>query len=115
MPYDATGMRWIFHGHCISSFALSVVVDQFNVKSVGSFEAKNDAPIRPHRDRPKPLPFAFERMKAIPGNVESLRRSSRIEGRGNSFHCIHQIRPYTTAVVLFVKPFEAAMFKAPDH
>ncbi len=64
----------------IAFFFLSVVVDQFNVKGIGLFEAKNDAPIGPHCDCPKPFPFSLERVQAIAGKVESLWRDCGIAG-----------------------------------
>lgn len=84
-----------------------MVVDQFNVESIGRFEAKNDSPICPHRNRPKPFPCAFERVKAIPGNIESLRRSGRIKRREDSFHLVQQVGPDSAVVVVLMKPFES--------
>jgi len=47
MPDDATGMYGFFMGIALSPFFL-VVVDEFNIKGVRSFKAKNDAPVGPH-------------------------------------------------------------------
>src|SRR5271166_3535287 len=91
-----------------------VVVDQLNVKSIGPVEAKNDTPIRPHRDRPKPLPYAFERVKAIPGKIESLAQQPN-RGRLESVRPFRSGRPYSAAIAALVQPLEAAMLKAPDH
>src|ERR1035437_6538364 len=49
-----------------------VVVDQFNVKGVGSFKTKHDAPVGAYRHRPQTFQIAFERVKAIPWNIQSL-------------------------------------------
>src|ERR1019366_1077247 len=109
------GCTGFFMGITSPPLLPSVVVNQFNVKGIGALEAKNDTPIRPHRDRPKPFPFAFERVKAIPGNIESLRRNSRIKRREDSFRLVQQVGPDSAAIVMLVKPFEAAMLKAPNH
>jgi len=58
--------------------AVLVVVNQFNVKRIRAIKTENNAPVRPHRNRPKTLQVAFQRVKPIPGNVEGLRR-----GRGD--------------------------------
>jgi hypothetical protein len=50
-----------------------VIVDQFNIESVFSFETENDAPVCPHRHRPETATVAFERMQAIAGQVQRLR------------------------------------------
>ena len=73
VPDDASGMYGIFHGHV---FLLPlVVVDQFNVKGVGSFKAENDAPVGPYGYGPQPFQIAFERVKAIAGeDLRVLRR-----------------------------------------
>src|ERR1035441_4850798 len=56
------------------AFTPSVVIDQFNVESVRSFKTENNAPIGAYRHRPQPFQLAFELVKAIPGNIQSLRR-----------------------------------------
>src|SRR5580704_14213277 len=51
-----------------------VIIDQFNIKSVFSLETENDAPVCPHRHRPEAAESTLERMQAIAGEIESLRR-----------------------------------------
>src|ERR1700722_2127797 len=109
------GCAGFFIGLSSSLDSPLVVVDQFNVKSIGAVEAKINSPIRSHRHRPKPLPFAFERMKAIPGNVESLGRRGGVEDRQDSFHRLDQVAADSSSVILLVKPFQATMLKAPDY
>jgi hypothetical protein len=54
-------------------------------------------------------------VQAITGEVHGLRRLRSVEPTENVFDVLDQVRPYPTAVLLLVKPFEAAMLKAPDH
>src|SRR5208283_1494750 len=60
------------------SFLLLVVVDQFNVKGVSSFKTENNAPVGAYRHRPQPFQIAFERVKAIPWNIQSLRHGGGV-------------------------------------
>ena len=63
----------------------------------------------------KPRKLALERMQAIAGKVERLRRCGLIEAAQNVFYVIQQIRPYPAPVVAFKKPFQAPVFEASDH
>jgi hypothetical protein len=54
-------------------------------------------------------------MQAIPGKVQSMRRSSGVENRKDSFNCFQQARTYPTPVIAFIEPFKTPMLKAPDH
>ncbi len=92
-----------------------MVVSQFNVKSIGTLEPKNDAPVRPHGHRPETPQVAFERMKMISGETKLLRGHGVIGNSENFLNCIYKVRPYSSAVLLLVKPLKAAMLKAPDH
>ena len=96
------------------SFCL-VVVGQFNVESVSPLKTENDTPIGPHRYGPQPLQVAFERVKAIPGNVESLRRGGGIENRQYALNRIQQVGTYPAPVTAFVKPFKAPVLEAPNQ
>jgi hypothetical protein len=96
-------------------FSLLVVVDQFNVKGVCPFKAENDTHVRPHCHGPESLQVAFERMQAIPGNVESLRRGGGIENRKNSLSRIQEVGTYPAAVPALIKPFKATVLEAPNH
>ena len=100
-------------GMAIVSFL--VVIGQFNVKSVGACKTKNNAPVGPHRYGPQTLQFAFERMQAKAGKIQSLRRGSSVESRENSFHRIQQVGANPASVTAFIEPFEAAIMKAPNH
>jgi len=55
-------------GMVVFSFFL-VVVDQFNVECVRSFEAENDAPVGPHGHGPGPVQVAFERLQTELGTT----------------------------------------------
>ena len=92
-----------------------VIVDQFDIKRIGALETEYDSPIRAHGNGPKPFEVALERMQAVAGQVKFLRHRRVIEDSQYFLNCIREIRPYSAAVVALAKPFEAAMFKAPDH
>ena len=69
------GMVWFL-------FAL-VIVDQFNVKYVRTLKAKDNPPVRPNGNRSEPFQIAFERMKAVAGQVKFLRGGCLIENCKN--------------------------------
>jgi hypothetical protein len=96
-------------------FASLVVIDQFNVKRVVSFKAEYDSPVGTHRHRPKALHVALERVQAIPGDIESLRRDRAIENGEDSIDRLQQVGPYPAAVVAFIKPLQAATLEAPNQ
>ena len=98
----------------LSSCFVLVVVDQFNVKRMGTFEPKNNAPVCPHGDGQETLPVAFQRMQAVTREIKLLCSHGVIKNRQNFLNCIHKIWPYPAAVVLLVKPFKAAMLKTPN-
>jgi hypothetical protein len=106
-------MHGVFHGH--GFFASLVVVDQFNVKGVVPFKAEDDSPVGPHRHGPKPLHVALERVQAIPGDIESLRRYGAVENREDPIDHLQQVGPYPAAVVALIKPLQAAMLEAPNQ
>ena len=107
-------MGRIFHGHRRVSFSL-VVVNQFNVKSIFLVKTENDAPVGPHRHGPEAPQIAFERMQPVAGEIERLRGGGSIETAKNVLHGFQQIGAYSAAIAPFVKPFQAAMLKAPNH
>ena len=86
-----------------------MVVDQFNVKGVVPFKAEDDSPVGPHRH------VALERVQAIPGDIESLRRYGAVENREDPIDHLQQVGPYPAAVVALIKPLQAAMLEAPNQ
>ena len=68
-----------------------MVIGQFNVKGIGTFESKNDPPIGSHCHRPKSLQAAFQRVQAITGKVHGLRRLRSVEPTENVFNVLEQI------------------------
>jgi len=92
-----------------------VVIDQFNVKGVISFKTEDNAPVGAYRHRPQPFQIAFERVKAIPWNVESLWHGGGVENRKDPFDRIQQIRAYPAPVAALVEPFQAPVLEAPNH
>src|SRR5260370_13140936 len=109
------GCAGFFIGMPLSSCFALVVVDQFNVKRIGTFEPKNNTPVCPHGYRPETLPVAFQRMKAITREIQLLRSHGVIKNRQNFLNCIYKIWPYSSPVGFVVKPFKAPMLTTPDH
>jgi hypothetical protein len=54
-------------------------------------------------------------MKAIPWNIQGLRRGSGVEDGKNPLNRLQQIRPYPAPVAAFIKPSEAPVLETPDH
>jgi hypothetical protein len=92
-----------------------MVVDQFNIKRVGSFKTKNNAPVGPYCHGPEALSITFERVKAIPWNIQSLRRSGGVKNRKDSLSRVHHVRPYTAPVAALIEPFQTPVLEAPNH
>jgi len=97
----------------IASFL--VVIGQFNIKSIGACKTKNDAPVRPHRHGPQTLQVTFERMQAIAGQIQSLRRGRGVESRENSFNWIQQAWANPAPITALIEPLEATMLETPNH
>ncbi len=70
-----------------------MVIDHFDVKGVIPFETENDPPVGPRRHGPEAPQIALERMQAIPGYIQSLRRSGGIENGKNSLDRLQQVGP----------------------
>ena len=64
------GCAGFFIGMVVALLTL-VVVDQFNVKRIRTLKAENNAPVRPHRNRPKTLQVAFQRVKPVSGEGQA--------------------------------------------
>src|SRR5579859_1051075 len=73
------GWTGVFMGMEFSSSLM--VVNQFNVEGILSVKAEYDAPIGPDGHGPESFQVAFQRVQAIAGQVESLRRCGGIENR----------------------------------
>jgi hypothetical protein len=91
-----------------------VIIDQFNVKSILPFKAKDDAPIGPDRHRPQPFQIAFKRVQ-VPGDIQTLRRRGGIEHRKDSLNRFQQIGAYSASVVAFIEALQAPMIETPNH
>src|SRR5579859_1672106 len=106
---DVRGFSWAWN------FSSLMVVGQFNVKGILALKAEHDAPVGPHGHRPESFQVAFQRVQAIAGQVESLRRGSRIENRKDSFHRVQQVGAYPASVAPFIEAFQSSMLEAPNH
>ena len=60
-----------------------MIVDQFNVKCIPTLKAEYNPPVRPNCNRPEAFQIAFERMKAVAGQVKFLRGGCLIENCKN--------------------------------
>jgi hypothetical protein len=92
-----------------------MVVSQFNVKRIFSFKAEDDAPIGTDGHGPESLQVTLQRVQAIAGQVESLRRRCGIENRKDPLHGVQQVWPYPASVTAFIEALETSMFEAPNH
>src|ERR1019366_10814834 len=94
---------------------LLVVIDQFNVEGVSPFKTEHNAPVGAYRHRPQPFQIAFERVKAIPWNIQSLRHGGGVEDRKDSLNRLQQVRAYPAPVAALVEPFQTPVFETPNH
>ena len=92
-----------------------MVVDQFNVEGVSSFEAEDNPPVGAHSYRPKAFEVGFKRVQTVPGNVEGLRSSRVVENGDDAFDRLPEVRPYPATIPAFIQPLETAMLEASDH
>lgn len=92
-----------------------MVIDQFNVKSVRAFKTKDNTPIGAHRDRPKALQVASERVQPVAGQIHCLRGLGRIKAGQNILNPVQQIRPYLARVAAFIQAFQPSVFEAFNH
>jgi hypothetical protein len=107
-------MGRIFHGHgALPPFL--VVVDQFDIERVSALKPEYNTPVGPHPDGPKTLQVAFKRVQMITGKIHSLRCARPIKAAKNIRNHLQQVRPYPAPVAALIKPFQAAVFEAPDH
>ena len=92
-----------------------MVIDQFNLKSVRAFKTKDNAPIGTHRDRPKALQVASERVQSLAGQIHRLRGLGRIKAGENILNPVQQIRTYLARVAALIQAFQASVLKAFNH
>ena len=91
-----------------------MVIDQFNLKSITGFEAKNDAPIGSVMDH-SPFRSPLSGCRRYPGQIESFRRGGGIENGEDAFNRLHKVWPYSAAIAALIEAFQRAMLKALDH
>jgi hypothetical protein len=92
-----------------------MVIDQFNVKSVCAFKTKDNALIGAHRDRPKALQVASERVQPVAGQIHRLRGLGCIKAGENILNPVQQIRSYLAHVAAFIQAFQTSVLKAFNH
>ena len=92
-----------------------MVIDQLNIKDVIPIKAEYHAPVGPHRHGPESSQIALELVKAIPGNIQSLRRGGRIENCKDSFDSFQEVGPNPARVTPLIEAFQATMLETSDH
>jgi hypothetical protein len=92
-----------------------VVIDQINIRGVALLKAKNNPPVGAYRDAPISGQVASQRMQAEAGQVELIRFRRLVEARQHAGDFVRMLRVQLAPVVVFIKPPQAAMSKAPDH
>src|SRR5207245_9507448 len=84
-----------------------VVVDIVNVKCVTLGKAKNHAPIRANRYRPKAFQPALERMQPESRQVHVCNGSRRIQTGENVTQLLRMLAHHATRVVVLIEPFQS--------
>jgi hypothetical protein len=92
-----------------------VVINQFDVKRVGTLKSENDAPIGSHRHRPKSSQVALQWMQAISRKIERLGYLGSIKAAKNILDCISQVGPNAAGVIALVEPLQALVSESPNH
>jgi hypothetical protein len=92
-----------------------VVIDQFDVKSIICFKAKDNSPIDTDRHGPESSQAAFQRVQTISGEIQGLRAGGGIKDRKDAFHRFQEVGPYPASVATFIETLQAPMLEAPNH
>jgi hypothetical protein len=92
-----------------------VVFEKIHAIGVTFLEAEDNAPIAANGNAPKAFQIPGEAMQAKSVDIHVLNGHGGIQTAEHQNDLIGQIRPYFAPVVMFVKPPQTAMPKAPDH
>jgi hypothetical protein len=69
----------------------------------------------PYGDGPESSQAAFQRVQAIPREIQGLRAGGGIEDGKDSFHRFQEVGPDPAAVTAFIETLQAPMLEAPNH
>jgi hypothetical protein len=92
-----------------------VIVHQSDIDRVTTFEAEDDAPVSPYRDRPKALQVSAEHVKPKPWQIQILGLSRTIQDSEDVFDFLKMLGMNLLPVALLEEPLQAAVPKASDH
>jgi len=99
----------------IFSVPFSVIVDQIDIGYVGVLETKYNPPVGANGDTPEAGEIALEGVQAEAGEVHVLGARGAVQERQHTGDFIDMLSVQAAAVVVYVKPSQAAVSKAPYH
>src|ERR1700722_9977666 len=93
----------------------SMVVHKIDIACVTGFEAEDDAPVRPHGDRPESTKVAPQRMRAERMNVQVFRPRRRVQCTEDKSNSPGVLGRHTARIVVLVEASQAPVATARDH
>src|SRR5450755_673346 len=95
--------------------SISVVIHQINLRNIGPFEPKNNAPISANPHRPETFQFSLQGVQLQTGQIHLFRGLSHIETGKNARDLGSQRRRHSLTLILHVESIQALMAKTPNH
>jgi hypothetical protein len=92
-----------------------MIVDEIDVEHVSILKPKNDAPVRPHSDRPVALQVSGKRVKAKGMDVDIFDGLGNVQQCENLSNSIPMLRVNSARIVALEEPLQAAMPEADNH
>ena len=92
-----------------------MIVDEIDIERLAITKAKDDAPIRPHRDGPKSFKRALERMKPQARAIHPLYRRCGIERGKDIPSALDHVRRQFAAIIILEEPLKSFVAEALDH
>src|ERR1700689_4782954 len=92
-----------------------MVVHEVDVERLTVLEPEDDAPVGPHRNRPKALVIAGQRMKPKGRQLQRLNLLRGLQNRQNLPELSHMIGINAFRKVVLVELTQSLVQKAPNH
>ena len=86
-----------------------MVIDQVDIGGVPARHAEHDAPIRAHRDGPKPFPIALKRVQAKARQVHIVGRFGAVQDEQNILGLLDQVGTDAFPIPILEKPLQSLM------
>lgn len=93
----------------------SVVVDEFDVVGMSSFEPKDDTPIGSHDYRPEAFEVAAQRVEPKGRHVDICDRTSSVDNGENDADTLKMIGAHPRPITLQVKTLQSSMSETHNH